>query len=135
MLEIDVSFLLTEDAGQFSASRMELGDDAGGITWENACNAVDQISLTPEEIQEAKDYIRDFGAWDDEEIDAWSDEETKALIIQFAAGDYREAESCCWDDGLNDIDWDGEYRAQSEAGRISGNLFMSNGKLYLSFCG
>lgn len=135
MLEIDVSFLLTEDAGQFSASRAELGDNAGRITWQNACNAVDQISLTPEEILEAKDYIRTWGAWEDEEIDAWTDDETKALIIQSAAGDYREAESCCWDDELNDIDWQGEYQKQAEAGRISGNLYFAHGKLYLSFCG
>lgn len=134
MLEIDVSFLLTEDAGQFSASRAELGDNAGRITWQNACNAVDQIKLTPEEIQEAKDYIRTWGAWEDEEIDAWTDDETKALIIQSAAGDYREAESC-WSDELNDIDWDGEYQKRAEAGRVSGNLFMADGKLYLSFCG
>lgn len=134
MLEIDVSFLLTEDAGQFAASRAELGDNAGRITWQNACNAVDQIKLTPEEIQEAKDYIRTWGAWEDEEIDAWTDDETKALIIQSAAGDYREAESC-WSDELNDIDWDGEYQKRAEAGRVSGNLFMADGKLYLSFCG
>lgn len=134
MLEIDVSFLLTEDAGQFSASRMELGDDAARITWQNALSHADQISLTPEEILEAKDYIRSMGAWEDEEIDSWSDDETKALIIQFAAGDYREAESCCWDDDLNDIDWQGEYQKQAEAGRISGNLYFANGKLYLSFC-
>lgn len=134
MLEIDVSFLLTEDAGQFSASRAELGDNAGRITWQNACNAVDQISLTPEEILEAKDYIRTWGAWEDEEIDSWTDEGTKALIIQSAAGDYREAESCCWSDDLNDIDWEAYYKKAHE-GSIPGNLYFADGKLYLSFCG
>ncbi len=134
MPEIDVSFLLTEDAGQFSASRMELGEDAGRITWRNALNSADLISLTPEEILEAKDHIRDWGAWEDEEIDGWSDDETKALIIQSAAGDYREAESCCWDEELNDIDWQSEYRKQAEAGSISGNLYFADGKLYLMFC-
>lgn len=48
MLEIDVSFLLTEDAGQFSASVAELGDNAGRITWRNALGSADLISLTPE---------------------------------------------------------------------------------------
>jgi hypothetical protein len=134
MPEIDVSFLLTEDAGQFSASRMELGEDAGRITWRNALNSADLISLTPEEILEAKDHIREYGAWSDEEIDSWTDEETKALIVQFAAGDYREAESCCWSDELHDIDWDGEYQRQAQEGSISGNLYMSDGKLYLMFC-
>lgn len=124
MLEIDVSFLLTEDAGLFSASRAELGDNAGRITWQNALSHADMISLTPEEILEAKDHIRSFGAWGDEEIDGWTDQETKALIVQFAAGDYREAESCCWSDELMDIDWHG---------RVSGNLYFADGKLYLSF--
>lgn len=134
MLEIDVSFLLTEDAGQFSASRMELGEDAGRITWDNAYEAADLINLTPEEILEAKDYIRTWGAWEDEEIDGWSDDETKALIIQFAAGDYREVEDCCWDDDENEINWE-QYQQDAGSGRISGNLYYADGKLYLSFCG
>jgi hypothetical protein len=132
MPEIDVSFLLTEDAGQFSASRMELGEDAGRITWRNALNSADLISLTPDEILEAKDNIREYGAWSDEEIDSWTDEETKALIVQFAAGDYREAESY-WSDKLNDIDWD-QYNMDAQNGGTSGNLFKYDGKLYLMFC-
>jgi hypothetical protein len=133
MLEIDVSFLLEDEASNYSASRAELGDNAGSITRNNALDDSDKITLTPEEIQEAKDYIRTWGAWDDEEIDSWTDVETKALIIQSAAGDYREMEDCCLDDEY-EIDWD-QYRKQAEAGRISGNLFMHEGKLYLSFCG
>ena len=134
MLEIDVSFLLEDEASNYSASRAELGDNAGKITWNNALDASDKITLTPEEIQEAKDYIRTWGAWDDEEIDSWTDVETKALIIQSAAGDYRELENCCWDDDENEINWEQVMR-DSGSGRFSGNLFMVEGKLYLSFCG
>ena len=133
MLEIDVSFLLDEDASLFSASQAELGPNAGKITWSNACGACDLISLTPEEILEAKEYIKTWGAWEHEEIDSWSDLATKALIVQSAAGDYREAESVAWDDTNWCIDWD-EYEKEAHRGRISGNLFMSGGKLYLSFC-
>ena len=133
MLEIDVSFLLKTDASDFSASQAELGPNAGKITWANACGACHLINLTPEEILEAKDYIKTWGAWDDEEIDSWSEEDTKALIVQSAAGDYREAEGCCWDEELCQIDWD-EYEIQASAGRIVGTMFMHEGKMYMSFC-
>jgi hypothetical protein len=134
MLEIDVSFLLEDYAPRYSASVAELGPDAGKITWNNALDNSDKITLTPEEIQEAKDYIRTWGAWDDEEIDAWTDVETKALIIQSAAGDYRELESGCWDDDENEINWE-QYERDAGSGRFSGNLYMHEGRLYLSFCG
>jgi hypothetical protein len=135
MLEIDVSFLLHVEASLFSASQAELGPNAGKITWANACENCHLIHLTPEEILEAKEYIRTWGAWDGEEIDSWSEDETKALIVQSAAGDYREALSCCRvDEDFDDIEWD-EYLVQAESGRISGNLFMHDGKLYMSFCG
>lgn len=133
MLEIDVSFLLETEASQFSASQAELGPNAGKITWANACEACHLINLTPEEILEAKKYIKTWGAWEHDEIDNWSEDETKALIVQYAAGDYREAESVAWDDTNWCIDWE-EYEREAQRGRISGNLFMHDGKLYMSFC-
>lgn len=134
MLEIDVSFLLHVEASLFSASQFELGPNAGRITWANACENCHLIHLTPEEILEAKEYIKTWGAWEDDDIDSWSEDETKSLIVQYAAGDYREAESLCWDDTKWEIDWD-QYEVEAQSGRISGNLFMSGDKLYLSFCG
>lgn len=133
MLEIDVSFLLETEASQFSASQAELGPNAGKITWANACEACHLINLTPEEILEAKEYIKTWGAWDRDEIDSWSEDETKALIVQSAAGDYREAESVAWDDTNWCIDWK-EYEREACKGSISGNLFMHGEKLYMSFC-
>lgn len=133
MLEIDVSFLLETEASQFSASQMELGPNVGKITWANACEACHLINLTPEEILEAKEYIKTWGAWEDDEIDSWSEDETKALIVQYAAGDYREAESVAWDDANWGIDWE-QYEREAQSGRISGNLFMHEGKLYMMFC-
>lgn len=133
MLEIDVSFLLETEASQFSASQAELGPNAGKITWANACEACHLINLTPEEILEAKEYIKTWGAWEDDEIDSWSEDETKALIVQYAAGDYREAESVAWDDTNWCIDWE-EYEREAQRGRISGNLFMHGEKLYMTFC-
>jgi len=90
------------------------------------------INLTPEEILEAKEYIKTWGAWEHDEIDSWSEDETKALIVQYAAGDYRETEYDLRDEEGN-VDWD-EYEAAAQNGSISGNLFMHDGKLYMSFC-
>ena len=132
MLEIDVSFLLETDASNFSASQAELGPNAGKITWANACEACHLINLTPEEILEAKEYIKTWGAWEHDEIDSWSEDETKALIVQSAAGDYRETEYDLRDEEGN-VDWD-EYEAAAQNGSISGNLFMHGEKLYMSFC-
>ena len=133
MLEINVSFLLHTDASLFAASAAELGPNAGKITWANALENCNLIHLTPQEILEAKEYIKTWGAWERDEIDNWSEEETKALIVQYAAGDYREAESVAWDDTNWGIDWE-QYEREAQSGRISGNLFMHEGKLYMTFC-
>ena len=133
LLEIDVSFLLECDASDFSASQFERGPNAGKITWANACEACHLINLTPEEILAAKEYIKTWGAWEDDEIDSWSEGETKALIVQYAAGGYREAEFCQLMDEDGNIDW-AEYEASAQNGATSGNLFMHDGKLWLSFC-
>lgn len=133
MLEINVSFLLHTDASLFAASAAELGPNAGKITWANALENCNLIHLTPQEILEAKEYIKTWGAWERDEIDNWSEEETKALIIQSAAGEYREAESVAWEGTDCCIDWD-EYEKQSHSGRISGNLAFDGSWLYMSFC-
>lgn len=133
MLEIDVSFLLENEASNFSASQAELGPNAGKITWANACEACHLINLTPEEILEAKKYIKTWGAWEHDEIDSWSEDETKALIVQSAAGDYREAIGVASYSDCDEIDWE-IYEAEASEGSISGNLFMHGEKLYLMFC-
>lgn len=53
------------------------------------------------------------------------------MVLQYAAGDLREAQALAAGDGLAGIDWD-EYQSQSEQGRVSGNLFAVKGKLYIS---
>jgi hypothetical protein len=66
----------------------------GQVTWRNAVeNATDTPLVKPEQQDELRDWIREFGAWDDEEIAAMTDEETNALLLQFIAGDYQELQS------------------------------------------
>jgi hypothetical protein len=89
-MELNITRLVNVDLMNYSASIAEIGDDAGKVTWNNALESEIILVFTPEQIAEAKDYFRDFGAWEDEEIDGWSAQETNALVLQFVAGDLRE---------------------------------------------
>lgn len=113
----------------FSGSAMEHGQDVGRITWAHCAESVgpdadpDYTDMLPEsEFDEYRDYIRDFGAWDDDEINGWSPVELRALIIQFIAGDLREA--CGYDSYA-------EYEADAKQGRCSGRAYKGdNGDWY-----
>lgn len=105
----------------YSASAAELGDDAGRITWANAVDAAGQWPdwLDTEDARaEFRAYVKGFGAWDDAEIAAWTDEDLTALLIQLIAGDIRES-------GLQEGKTWPEYLADSEAGRVPGNLYRA----------
>lgn len=131
-MEINITqFFTNQDAGEYSGSRMELGDNAARITWNNSLEAAKDTPLlaTEEALQEMRDYARSTGGWNAEEIAAWSDTELNALFIQFVSGDMREMESLCSDDN-GDTDW-AEYEKQASAGRISGNIFKADsGEIY-----
>lgn len=91
-MEINITSLMAraEDMIYYSASVAEIGQDAGRVTWENALDAVETAPLVPPEGEaEARDYFREFGAWEDEEIDGWSAQELNALVLQYIAGDIR----------------------------------------------
>lgn len=122
-MEIDVTRLVTEaDAFEFSASIAERGVNAGKETWANSLEeAKARPLLSDDQLDEARDWARDFGAWDDEQIDAWSADEVNALVVQYVAGNLREIEALCMgDDG--EIDW-AKAEAMSSEGRISGNIW------------
>lgn len=101
-MEIDVTQYVTEiDCEQFSSSIAESGlQNIGEITWNNALRHVAVKGLvTPEQQTDLRDWIREFGAWDDAEIAAMSDQETNALLLQFVASAIRELEaSDCTDE-------------------------------------
>ena len=117
-MEIKITRLFkTIDPKQYSASRAELGENAGSITWKNAIDATPSFLKTANDMQVFRDYMRSFGAWSDSEMKAWSKKECNALLLQLISGDIREAD-------LNTLapDWV-KYQADSEAGRISGRIF------------
>jgi hypothetical protein len=131
-MELDITEFVTDvDAFQLSASAAEMGQNAGKITWANSKAEAARAPLltTPEALEKARVWLGEFGAWDDEEIAAWSEQEVNALVIQFIAGNLREIESLCMgDDG--EIDWAKAEELSSE-GRISGGIYPGDdGRFY-----
>lgn len=127
-MEIDItSFVKTAEPCEFSASAMELGQDAGKITWNNAkCEAESTQLIGEDNRDDFNQWAREFGAWEREEIEAWDLVECNALLIQYISGDLRELESLCYsDDGEYGIDWE-KARELSEAGTIGGNIYQGD---------
>lgn len=132
-MEVDVSRLINEvDPFDISASVAERGKNVGQETWANAKEATAEEPLlkTDEERANAREFFKGFGAWDKEEIAAWSNNELDALILQYAAGDLRELQSCAPGDGLGDIDWN-DAEEMAEAGTVGGSLYVAGDKLYV----
>lgn len=122
MMDINISRLFkTINPKYYSASRAELGENAGSITWQNAIDAAPNYLKSSEKRAEFKSYMQGFGAWSQSEIKAWSVKECNALLLQLISGDIRDA-------GLDTTNpnWQ-QYQADSEAGRISGRLFCGDG--------
>ena len=126
-MELNItSFFENADAFNYSASQAELGQNAGKITWNAAVADSSEFMLldTEEKREEWRADVRGFGAWDDDEIAAWSDQELDALLIQFISGDIREFESLCGDD------WE-EYQKLQEQGTVSGRMYLGDdGNVY-----
>lgn len=92
-MEIDITEIVEfENPADYSASVAELGPMAGNITWRAALMNAEKLLRLPQGWQEELvDWLRGFGAWSDEELKAYADVELKALLLQFIAGDLREA--------------------------------------------
>ncbi len=107
----------------YASSQCEMGSDAGKVTWENAIDEADRDPLlnSQDEIDEAKSWAGEFGAWEEEEISKWTDQEVNAFVLQFIAGDIRGREHYGSDD---------EWFAGMESGRSGGSIFQSGDKWY-----
>jgi hypothetical protein len=131
-MEIDITRLVQDcEPSRFSASQAEMGVDAGKITWGNAKDEAAHAPLisTKAELEEFRRWIREFGAWDAEEIAKWNATECNALLIQFISGELRELDMCPSDEDEFGIDWD-EARLLSEDGRLSGRIYFYMGRIY-----
>ena len=118
-MEIDITRLFHSDAYapvNYSASVAEIGQDAGRITWKAACDGASSYGpmlVTPEQLDAFRSHVEDFGAWSEEEIAAWSDNECNALFLQLVSGDIREA-----DLDTDNPDWPAYYANDSVAGNM-----------------
>ena len=132
--EIEVTELAGEELGLLSGSQAELGPDAGRITWRNSEGyARENSPITDGNRQNVRRFFYGFGAWSRDEIDGWDDVELGGLLVQFIAGDLREAEGVAWDDEAGGIDWD-EYQRQREAGRVGGRVYPdAGGRIWFCF--
>jgi hypothetical protein len=124
-MEFDITeFFNTCAPMDYSASRAEIGDNAGADTWCAACeDSPDHVILDTDEKREAfRSFVRSAGAWSDEEIAAWSDVELNALCIQWIAGDMREPVGFELGPDTTNEQW-AEFARQSEVGQVSGRIF------------
>ena len=129
-IEIDITDFFNNAAPKdYSASVMEMGSNAGADTWRAACDdSPDYMLLDTDDKRAAfRAHVKGFGAWEEAEIAAWTDNELNALLLQYVAGDIREAGLTC-ESTL--VDW-GCYARDSEAGRTSGRMFRADdGRIY-----
>jgi len=122
MLELDITHMVEEDGDEMpllSGSVAELGPNAGTLTWDNSKRYADAHPLlkTPEQIQEAKDYLKGFGAWSGEEIAGWSDAEVQAMVVQNIAARIREMEH---------FDTYEAFKKAAQQGSVSGEIYKGD---------
>ena len=122
MLELDITHMVEKDGDEMpllSGSVAELGPNAGILTWENSKRYAEAHPLlnTPEQIEEAKDYFKGFGAWSGEEIAAWSDSEVQAMVVQHIAAGIREMEH---------FDTYEAFKRAAEQGSVSGEVYKGD---------
>lgn len=132
--EIDVSPLLASpgfDPWNCCNSVANLGDQAGRLTWEASKQSAHLLTLSEGQKEAFREFVRDSGGWEDEEIATWSDEELTALCVQWVSGDIREDFGDDVSDDPTEWDWDA-HREDRDAGRASGRLYLSGGKLFWS---
>jgi hypothetical protein len=131
-MELNITRFFAEAAPKdYSASRAEIGENAGPDTWRAACDdSPDYMLLDTDEKREAfREFVGQMGAWDDEEIAAWSDIELNALCIQFISGDMRDAGL---EAGASSLDWQA-YKVGCENGTYSGRLYgVEDGEVFYS---
>jgi hypothetical protein len=133
--EIDVSPLLASpsyDPWNCANSAANLGDNARQLTWEASKQAAKGFALTPEHQKAFRDFVKSSGGWTREEIDAWDEAELTALCVQWISGDIRDAFGDDLPDDPSEWDWE-QYKEDCEAGRVSGNLYLHEGKVYWNF--
>lgn len=128
--ELDITEFFNNAAPMdYSASRAEIGQNAGEDTWRAANDdSTDWPLLQTDEQREAfREFVKGSGGWDEEEIAAWTDAELNALCIQWVAGDMRESNL---KPGMTAEEW-ATYEREAERGSVSGRISRGDdGRIY-----
>jgi hypothetical protein len=126
-MEIDITRFFHDAAPMdYSASIAEIGECAGRATWHAAVDDSADFMLldTDEKREAARDFFKEFGAWTDEEIEAWSDVEVNALMLQFIASEMRT------DNLTPDMD-DNQWSAYEENDNLGHRIYRdTDGNVY-----
>jgi hypothetical protein len=141
MLELNITRYFANgenDPYYMSGSVANLGSNAGKLTWNNSLAASDGELLTSNEsLQNVRDWLKSFGAWDDAEIESYTAQELEAFVLQEAASDineimsfygqdYDQEEILSMQEIIELITNDEDYRDS-----LSGNIFVSDDKVYI----
>lgn len=138
-MELNITHIIRgESLDDFSCSQAERPGYAGPGSWAasmgvamrllpascvfNNPGAIDRKApVSEDEFDDAiVEWLKPWGAWDDEEIQAMGVEGRRALLLQFISGDVRESEVD--DDPDSDDVWN-DYEARATDGQCSSSLF------------
>jgi len=93
----------------------------GEITWNRAKRDSGKYAFATKENRERLiEWLDGFGAWEREEMNAWTLRELNALMIQFVSA---------WIQDKGDRTWP-EYEKASESGQVGGELFENDGEIF-----
>lgn len=131
-MEIDITEMANDmdHMPLLSGSVAELGASAARLTWANsqAYAAKHPLLTRREQFDAAREFIIESGGWTEEEVHAMPDSEVNSLITQWVAGDLRELESMCDEDGS--VCWEAAEE-MSHVGIVSGRIYPGDdGKVY-----
>lgn len=130
MHSINVTHLVSnsDTLTQYSDSVYNSGlQNTGEVTWRNARRAAtDEPLVGPEHQETLRNWLYGLGGWTSDEIDAMTDTETNALLLQFIAGDIQEMQR--HDDPT-------DYAAAQQDGQASPYLWCDDeGKWFFDIC-
>jgi hypothetical protein len=99
-----------------SGSVMELGPQAAQMTWDCSKHAGALIPFDEEQQSEVRDHIREYGAWDDDEINEYSPLELQAFIAQEVMQEIRNLEDDLDLENFSDEEF--QKATENEGGRL-----------------
>lgn len=122
-------------SGRLQRLARRAGRQRGQDHLEQRPRRADRFLSTAEHVEALRSYVKDFGAWEEEEIASWDDAECNALFVQLASGDLREAAGVApSSENEEGIDWEA-YEELAEKRTCSGNIYKGgDDRIYYSLC-